>query len=45
MTKIFGKPFRKIRLTNTITNEMGEKNINSLQSESSYGHDEVSIKI
>jgi hypothetical protein len=25
MTKIFGKPFRKIRLTNTITNEMGEK--------------------
>ena len=44
MTEIFGKPFPKIRLTNTITNEL-EKMITSLQSKNLYGYDEVSTKI
>ena len=44
MTKIFGKPNPKIRLTNTNPNEI-EKIINSLQSKNSYGYDKVSMKI
>lgn len=42
--KIFGKPFPKIRLTNTTTNEI-ETIINSIKSKNVYGYDEVSKKI
>jgi hypothetical protein len=44
MTKTFGKPFPKIRLTNTTSNEI-EKIIRSIQSKNVYGYDEVSTKI
>ena len=44
MMKISGKPFPKIRLTNTTTNEI-EKIINSIQCKNLYGYDEVSTQI
>jgi len=44
MTKILGKAFPKMRLTNTTTNERG-KTINSIQFKNVYGYDEVSMKI